>query len=242
MITNYLCPYFKKIPNVSMMQTKRQGGFSTKSFSSLNLSYDVGDNFINVYKNLNIINSLAPNIQWISQIHGNKIIELPNKNLVADAVFTRRKNIICAVRTADCLPILLTDDQASFVAAIHVGWRGLGLGIIENSIDMINSKGEIFAWLGPSISQEFFEVDHDVFNFFINHEYDLHSAFINFNTKFKLSLPIAAKIILKKKGVKNIYGSTINENFCTFKEKENFFSYRRDGKTGRMASLIWINE
>ena len=236
-----ITPAFKNILNISMLQTTRNGGFSEGNYESLNLSQDVNDNLDNVLKNFKLLDSICPNIHWITQVHGCNVIELPCSNRIGDSVFTKQKNVVCAVRTADCLPILLTNKKGSMVAAIHAGWRSLGSGIIEKTISKINSDSDIYAWLGPSISADRFIVGQDVYNFFEKNDPKIINSFIKYYDKYKLCLPTAAKCKLLNSGVKNIFGSTIDENFCTYDDIDRFFSYRRDKRTGRMASLIWIN-
>ena len=187
---------------------------------------------------------IVPNdICWIEQVHGKRIIQLP-KNIAsskADACYSKDKNVICAVRTADCLPILITDIRGTFVLTIHAGWRGLGIGIIEEAINKINSSNDLIVWLGPCISQENFEVGHDVYEFFNKNDKNCISAFIEISKdKFSLSLTKAAELKLKSLGVQFIYGNGITQNYCTYNEVDKFYSYRRDKLTGRMASLIWI--
>jgi len=241
MTIDSITPAFKNILNISMLQTTRHGGFSEGNYESLNLSQDVNDNPDNVLKNLKLLDSICPNIHWITQVHGCNVIELPCSNRIGDSVFTKQKNVVCAVRTADCLPILLTNKKGSMVAVIHAGWRSLGSGIIEKTISKINSDSDIYAWLGPSISADRFIVGQDVYNFFEENDPKIINSFIKYHDKYKLCLPTAAKCKLINSGVKNIFGSTIDENFCTYDDVDRFFSYRRDKSTGRMASLIWIN-
>jgi YfiH family protein len=241
MIINLITPAFKNILNISMLQTTRHGGFSEGNYESLNLCKDVNDNPDNVFKNFKLLDSICPNIHWITQVHGSNVIELPCSDRIGDSVFTKQRNVVCAIRTADCLPILLTNKKGSMVAAIHAGWRSLGSGIIEKTISEINSDSDIYAWLGPSISADRFIVGQDVYNFFEKNDPKIINSFIKYHDKYKLCLPTAAKCKLLNSGVKNIFGSTIDENFCTYDDVDRFFSYRRDKRTGRMASLIWIN-
>ena len=241
MTIDLITPAFKNILNISMIQTTRHGGFSKGNFESLNLSKDVNDNPDNVLKNFKLLDNICPNIQWIRQVHGCNVIELPSSIRIGDSVFTKQRNVVCAVRTADCLPILLTNKKGSMVAAIHAGWRSLASGIIEKTISKINSDSDIYAWLGPSISADRFIVGQDVYNFFEENDPKIINSFVKYQDKYKLCLPTAAKCKLINSGVKNIVGSTIDENFCTYNDVDRFFSYRRDKRTGRMASLIWIN-
>jgi len=241
MITDLIKPVFENIPNISVIQTTRSGGVSLGNYKSLNLSYDVNDNSNYVTKNIELLESNLPKIQWINQVHGCNVIELPGTYMVGDSVYTSKKNVVCAVRTADCLPILLTNKKGSMVAAIHAGWRSLGLGIIEKTLTKMNSDSDVYAWLGPSIGVERFIVGQDVYDYFAINDKNILNSFVKYHDKYKLCLPTAAKIKLKNCGVHNIFGSTVDEQFCTYNDEKNFFSYRRDKITGRMASLIWIN-
>jgi YfiH family protein len=235
-----------KVPSfIRAIQTSKKGGFSVGSNSGkFNLSQNVEDEYSSANSNIKQLEDKVPNdITWIEQVHGKKVIQLPinRSSNEADACYSKDKNVICAVRTADCLPILMTDIKGTFVSAIHAGWRGLGMGIIESSINKINSPNDLIVWLGPCISQENFEVGRDVYKFFYKYDKKSISAFIEKpNGKFILSLTKAAEIKLKGLGVPFIYGNGITQNFCTFNDVNNFYSYRRDSLTGRMVSLVWM--
>ena len=255
MITNsHFYPKWDVPSNIKSIQTQRQSGSSNGCFSSFNLSYDVGDDPESVRSNLLTLNSSLPsNPYWLNQIHENTAIELPceKKLLNADASFTIQKNIVCAVRTADCLPILLTNVDGDFVAAIHAGWRSLASGIIENTLNKINSKSEIIAWLGPSIGEYYYEVGSNVFHVFTQNDPDSKYGFkqlprnrhqaLTYGNKYRLNLPKIALAKLRNKGVTKLFGGGADESFCTYRDNDLFYSYRRDGVTGRMASLIWID-
>ena len=242
---NYFYPKWNVPANVKSIQTQRSPGSSSGCFSSFNLSYDVGDKKASVRSNLLNLNlSLPSKPYWLRQIHENNVIELPcNQNLLnADASFTTQEKIVCAVRTADCLPILLTNVNGDFVSAIHAGWRSMASGIIENTLNKIKSKSEIIAWLGPSIDEESYEVGHQVFDVFTEYDPDSKCGFKKLPTnKYLLNLPKIALYKLRKKGVTKLFGASVDESFCTYRDKDSFYSFRRDGKTGRMATLIWID-
>lgn len=193
-------------------------------------------------KNINFLkNEIDLNFNFINQEHGNKSIKLPN-NLKsnADAVFTYEEKTICAVQTADCLPIILTDKVGSFVAAIHAGWRGMSMGIIEKTIQKINNQGEIIAWLGPCISQSNYEVGEDVFKSFLENDKNISSAFKPIeNNKFLFSLSTAAISKLNNLSVFQITGMDTTDKFCTFEQESIFYSYRRGDTAGRIATFIW---
>ena len=235
-----------KVPKfIRAIQTTRKGGYSVgRNYGKFNLSHHVGDEHNSVNLNIKQLIDILPNdICWIEQVHGKKIIQLP-KNITsskADACYTKDKNVICAVRTADCLPIFITDIRGTFVLCIHAGWRGLGMGIIEEAINKINSSNDLIVWFGPCISQENFEVGHDVYEFFNKYDKNCISAFIEKSKdKFSFSLTKAAELKLKSLGVQFIYGNGITQNYCTYNEVDKFYAYRRDKLTGRMASLLWI--
>ena len=181
-MNDFIFPDWKVPSFIRAIQTTRKGGYSVgPNYGKLNLSHHVGDEHNSVNLNIKQLMDIVPNdICWIEQVHGKKIIQLP-KNIAsskADACYSKDKNVICAVRTADCLPILITDIRGTFVLTIHAGWRGLGIGIIEEAINKINSSNDLIVWLGPCISQENFEVGHDVYEFFNKNDKNCISAFI----------------------------------------------------------------
>jgi YfiH family protein len=162
----------------------------------------------------------------LNQSHSNIPIELPSDDRDADASYTTQNKVICSIRTADCMPLLVTDEEGSFVAAIHAGWRGLASGIIENTLKKINAKGKFIVWIGPHISQEFFEVGAEVRNIFLENDPSSAEAFTNAaNGKYFLSMLKVAKLKLKSLGVQKIF---ITKNFCTYKNANDYYSYRRE--------------
>ncbi|MCE3237251.1 MAG: yfiH [Gammaproteobacteria bacterium] len=178
----------------------------------------------------------------IRQTHGDIILPaLPqNQNKEADAIWTDQPNQVCAIVTADCLPVLLTHRQGTHVAAIHAGWRGLAKEIIPKTVQRLNLPGEdIIAWLGPGISQSCYEVTDEMRDEFLSSDPKTASAFIpSVNQRWLLDLYAIARLQLKKQGVTEIYGG----EYCTFCDSKNFFSYRREGSNhGQMATLIWIS-
>lgn len=230
-------PKWSAPTNVKAFSTTRVGGFSQGAYQSLNLGLHVGDESEKVLKN----RALLPNsntITWLNQTHSAHAVELlePSTHpLKADASFTSVPGQTCAVMTADCLPILLCHSDGTEVAAIHAGWRGLAAGVVENTLAKMNSKTEkLMAWLGPAISAESFEVGHDVFCQFTHDEKKAFSKGLK-SGKYWLDLHELAAHKLSVSGVRSI----TRENRCTYINKE-FFSYRRDKATGRMASCIWI--
>lgn len=178
---------------------------------------------------------------WISQVHSTTVVEAhpENKEKTADASYTHKPQHICVVITADCLPILICNQQGTSAAAIHAGWRGLSGGIIETTLQALSQPGsDCMAWLGPAIGPQKFEVGKDVFDAFVSQHPESETAFAPYKeNKWLADLYELARIRLKQQGITQIYGG----QFCTYTQDDLFFSYRRDnGKTGRMASLIWI--
>ena len=240
---NFIIPKWPAPKNIKAIQTTRKDGVSLGKYSSFNLSNITGDEkrYVDINQN-KLLDFLPSHPFWLNQIHSNKAKKLPSENnLDCDASYTFNENIVCAIRTADCLPIFLTNVKGSFVSLIHAGWKGLMLGVIENTINKINSESEIIVWLGPCINQKSFEVGKDVYHLFINHDDTTKAAFRFKGGKYFLDLALAAKLKLNYNNIHNICGAGITEDFCTFRDEDDFFSYRRDGITGRMASLLWID-
>lgn len=193
---------------------------------------------------LSLEKELSPNlpIWWLTQVHGNNVLALPLEGSLepADAVFTTQKGIVCAVRTADCLPLLFSSLDGSIIAATHAGWRGLHAEIIKETILRMNyDPAKLLVWLGPAICQKHFEVGEEVFEQFVSLDEMNRNAFIKTdNSKYLADLYAIARLQLSKAGVplENISGG----EYCTFHD-ERFHSYRRDGeKSGRIVSCIMI--
>lgn len=234
-------------PSVIALTTTRKGGVSLRPYASFNLAHHVGDQPNNVQRNRQILQNeilqLDQEPQWLNQVHGIEVIHLSAEKTgeipTADASYTQQPQRICAVMTADCLPVLICNKYGTEVAAVHVGWRGCVGGILENTVSAFKSPAsELMAWLGPCIGPEAFEVGAEVREAFLTHIPATHTAFQpTLNDKFLADLYQLARIALNKAGVKAIYGG----DYCTVNDQKRFFSYRRDGgKTGRMASLIYI--
>ena len=225
--------------------TLRQGGVSKGAYASFNLATHVGDELAAVEENRAILTQSlnAPNsLQWLEQIHSTKAVLLPNEETIpkADASYTLKENVVCAVMTADCLPLLITDKHGSCVAAIHAGWRGLCDGIIEATIKKLPTEPEkLLVWLGPAIGAGVYETGEEVYDAFIHDDNKAKQAFTSVSEGHWLfDIYQLAKYRLHKMGIKQIYGG----DHCTLSEEEEFFSYRRDNVTGRMASMIWIEK
>lgn len=219
-------------------------------YGQFNLGEHVGDDFELVNKNRASLLAYLPlntKIQWLEQVHGNKVVTIEShsiKPLAVDAIITRQKNIALAVMTADCLPILLTAIDGSEIAAIHGGWRPLAKNIITNTVNNMKTDNEnIIAWLGPCIGECAFEVGQEVKCAFESQSEKFVSAFTaineplapqNHKVKYLANLPMIAKIQLHTLGINKVH----HLNHCTYSNEQQYFSYRRDAVTGRMASII----
>lgn len=231
--------------NVHAFTTTRKGGVSKPPYTHLNLATHVNDNEADVATNRALLYkqfSLPCEPVWLNQVHGIKVIRAGFYLTppTADASYTTQQNCVCAVLTADCLPLLICNQQGTQVAAIHAGWRGLAAGIIEQTLaSFAQAKDELLVWLGPAISQQAFEVGNEVHEQFLAIDTQAEQAFILSARPHHWLADIyqLAKQRLQSIGIKAIYGG----EYCTYQQPELFYSYRRDGAlSGRMASLIWI--
>ena len=229
--------------NVRAIQTTRQGGVSVSPYDSLNLARHVGDAALAVEQNRMRLASLFPSEPvWLEQVHGIAVADADSAACIpqADACIARRG--VCVVMTADCLPILLCDKAGTVVGVAHAGWRGLAAGVIKATVAAMNVAPEnLMAWLGPAISQPAFEVGADVYAAFVDADSAAAAAFTPSHLKgeggkYQADIYALAKRQLNALGIKEIYGG----DRCTYRESELFFSYRRDGTTGRMGSFIWL--
>lgn len=225
---------------VHALQTGRGGGVSQPPWASLNLGDHVGDAPADVAANRARLRAMLPAEPcWLRQVHGTLAVDaaVAAKNSEADAAFSRTRDMVCAVMTADCLPVLFCDRAGSVVAAAHAGWRGLQAGVLENTLAaMAVAPGEVMAWLGPAIGPRNFEVGGEVRAAFLACDPGCGDAFVPHGERWLADLYALARRRLKAAGVVAIYGG----ERCTVAEPGHFFSYRRDGVTGRMASLIWL--
>lgn len=218
---------------------------SKPPYNAFNLAAHVGDDPAQVQRNRELLRQhiqLPAEPCWLQQVHGNTIIQAATMTgaepVEADAAFAVKPNSVCVVLTADCLPLLLCDREGTVVAAVHAGWRGLHNGIIAKAVNALPvPPGRLLAWLGPAIGPRAYEVDKTVYDVFTG----LHPSYV---TAFKRSDPghwyfdlyRVARMQLEACGIEDIYGG----DRCTYTESGVFYSYRRDGETGRMASLIWL--
>jgi hypothetical protein len=222
--------------------TLRTGGVSAPPFDSLNAAGHVGDEPRAVDENRRRIRgflALPAEPAWLEQIHGSEVVELGSAQpMRADASFTRAAGRICAVQVADCLPVLLASRDGSVVAAAHCGWRGLAGGVLEATVRALDvPAGELCAWLGPAIGPGAFEVGEEVREAFMIQDARAAQAFaMNARGRFQCDLFALARQRLAALGVQSVSGGGV----CTASEPARFFSYRRDGRCGRMAALIWL--
>ncbi|WP_428634756.1 peptidoglycan editing factor PgeF [Sedimenticola sp.] len=228
--------------SVHVAVTTRIGGVSLPPYDSLNLGAHVGDNPAAVEENRHRVSEglHLPNApRWLSQVHGTHAVDAATcaMGCEADASHTDQTGVICAVLTADCLPVLFCDSSGRHVAVAHAGWRGLLNGVIERAISEMKGEGDILTWLGPAIGPNAFEVGDEVRHSFLAGDIGADSAFKpSANGRWLADIYALARRRLQQAGVDGIYGG----DFCTFTDARRFYSYRRDGRTGRMASLIWL--
>lgn len=236
-----LIPAWPAPPGVRALQTLRSGGSSPAPWDSFNLGDHVGDSVERVAAHRAQLRQLLPAEPcWLQQVHGIVAVDAENcpNSFIADASFTRRAGVVCAVMTADCLPLLFCDRAGSVVAAAHAGWRGLLAGVLEQTVaGMAVPPSEILVWLGPAIGPSCFEVGDEVRAAFLDESGRSAAAFIaQAPGKWLADIYQLARQRLSRLGITAIHGG----DACTVSEKARYFSYRRDGVTGRMASLIWL--
>jgi hypothetical protein len=239
----FLSAPWPNLTSVGTLSTTREGGVSKPPFNSLNLGLHVDDDPEHVLKNRALVEQSLPNPPlWLNQVHSGDVLcvdaDFNFQTLhSADALYTQVKNQPLAIMSPDCLPILFASHDGHEVAAVHGGWRGLEKGIIKNTLACFSSPSkQIYAWLGPAIGAEQFEVGAEVATQFIAKSPLFKEAFkLQSNNKYLCDIYLIARIELEQLGVINISGG----DYCTVSQPSLFFSYRREGKTGRMASLIW---
>ncbi len=239
----YLQPDWPAPACVQACTTTRGGGHSQAPYASFNLADYVGDDAQAVrYNRLQLQTELALPAEplWLHQVHGSAVVDAASSAAWpdADASYTTKRGVVCAVLTADCLPILLCDAQGTAVASVHAGWRGLVDGVIATTCAALATHtGTWFAWLGPAISATAFEVGDDVYHAFITQDKRSAAAFTaKAPDKWHADLYAVARQQLHDAGVTAIFGG----EYCTYTDETRFFSYRRQANTGRMASLIWL--
>jgi polyphenol oxidase len=233
-------------PSVRTASTLRSGGVSTPPFDTLNLGVHVGDVADAVRNNRQRLRdtlSLPGEPCWLNQVHGTAVVEAAHWSSPpsADACIARAPGWVCAVMTADCLPVLFCSREGDRVAAAHAGWRGLAGGVLESTVSSLGLPGsELLVWLGPAIGPDAFEVGDEVRIAFTSQDAAASRAFRPSRRPghWLADLYLLARLHLARLGVTAVYGGGL----CTFSDEARFFSFRRDGQTGRMASLIWLHD
>lgn len=244
-VHGWIAPDWPAPAGVRALITTRAGGASRGAYAGLNLGLGAGDDAADVARNRASLRQWLPaEPRWLRQVHGTTVVEADTAagDAAADAALARRPGTVCAVLTADCLPLLLCDEAGTVVAAVHAGWRGLCRGVIESALRAMDRPPQtLLAYLGPAIGPAAYEVGAEVRQAFIAAAAeggpDSAAAFMPGKPgKFYADLYALARARLARGGVAGIFGG----GYCTYAERERFYSYRRDGATGRMASLIWM--
>lgn len=235
---DWIYPGWAAPPNVRAFTTTRRGGASTGAWSGFNLGTRCGDDPGHVAQNRALLNKQLPApVQWLRQVHGTRVVRLSDgfsTEPEADAVVTFSPGQVCAVLTADCLPVFFCNRKGDRAGMAHAGWRGLAGGVLQATVNALEEDpAELLAWLGPAIGPGAYEVGVELADAFAE-EYP--AGFTRSGDRYLLDLYSLARLKLAAAGVNSVGGG----DFCTLTESERFFSYRRDGVTGRMASLVWL--
>lgn len=257
---SYIIPNWNIPANIKALVTTRVGGYSKNPFDSFNLAEHVDDDINCVRKNRDKLTQILPSEPiWLNQVHSNSVVtaNASHINTDADGSLATKANTVSVVMTADCLPVLICNRQGTAVSALHAGWRGLLNGILEQGAQKLCeatscSMTDLLVWFGPAIGPQAFEVGDEVRQAFLQKVLEQSSSHQDIEQCFKPALTSPrqaekkwfadiyqlARVRLSLLGVENFSGG----NYCTYNDRELFYSYRRDGKTGRMASLIWIDK
>jgi hypothetical protein len=233
---------------VRAVATTRLGGVSVGPYASRNLGDHVNDDPSAVRRNRELLRAelaLPGSPAWLQQVHGTGVVEaiVAGNRVTADASWTSTTGVVCAVLTADCLPVLFCNREGTHVAAAHAGWRGLAAGVLESTVARLATAGaqpdSLLAWLGPAIGPASYEVGADVRDAFLRADPAAEAAFRPSRPgHWLLDLYAAARRRLHRAGVMTVTGG----DHCTWVERDRFFSHRRDGVTGRQATLIWLGQ
>lgn len=242
-MTKIITPDWPLPPGVGACSSTRVGGVSAAPYDALNLGAHCGDNPEHVEENRRrffAAAGLPSRPVWLEQVHGVNVLRLTGGEYAskrADASYSDIPGQVCAVMTADCLPVLFCNLAGTEVAAAHAGWRGLCAGVLEETVACFRDKPDnILAWLGPAIGPQAFEVGPEVRDAFMARDVAADSAFRPVGDKYYTDIYQLARQRLARLGITRVYGG----DRCTLSEKGDFFSYRRDRTTGRMASFIWL--
>jgi YfiH family protein len=239
----FIQPNWPAPANVHAASTLRSGGVSREPYDTFNLAAHVGDELQAVTENRRLLKSalrLSAEPAWLEQIHSDIVVEVASASPPprADASVARSAGSVCAILTADCLPVLFCSRDGDRVAAAHAGWRGLAAGILDTTVGSLGLPGgELIAWLGPAISQQAYEVGDDVRIACLARDSGAASAFKpNARGRWQCDLYQLARRNLAQLGVHAVYGG----DYCTYADSDRFYSFRRDGQCGRMATLVWM--
>jgi YfiH family protein len=246
-VNDWIIPDWPAPATVGALSTTRLGGVSTGPWASLNLGLNSGDEAGDVIRNRRLVDQHLPEpVQYLQQVHGRTAVKHPGSSIgssigttpvQADAQWSDQIHEVCAVLTADCLPVLFCNREGTEVAAAHAGWRGLAAGILESTLGaMSGPAGELLAWMGPAIGPAVYQVGSDVKAAFAQREAEGAKAFVADGDRWLFDLYAMARHCLQSAGVGHISGG----GYCTYTDERRFFSYRRDGVCGRMASLVWL--
>ena len=238
---DWIVPEWPAPARVKSLITTRNGGTSSGAYATFNLGLRCGDEANAVNENRRQLRALLPQEpRWLRQVHGARAVVADDleADVAADAAVARDADTVCAVLIADCMPILLCDDDAQAVAIAHAGWRGLNSGVIENCVNAMRiAPSRLIAYLGPAIGPDAFEVGPDVHKAFVARDAAATAAFKPHREgKWLADLGLLARQRLAGCGVTRVYGA----GMCTYRDARRFYSYRRDRTTGRMAALIWL--
>lgn len=237
-------PDWRVASRVQAAMSLRHGGVSAAPYDSLNVGAHVGDAAADVARNRALLGaalSLPAEPLWLQQVHGTAVLEAGAPRAVppvADAAFTRAADVVLAIMVADCLPVLLADRRGEVIAAAHAGWRGLAAGVLPATLAAMGAPaGDLSAWLGPAIRQAHFEVGEEVRQAFVDADADSAADFRrNERGRWQCDLPGLARRQLRALGVRAVSDCGL----CTYERAQQCFSFRRDGRTGRMAALLWL--
>lgn len=237
---DWIVPDWPAPANVKAFVTTRAGGISAGPYAGLNLGFRTDDDPLAVEANRRrLLAALPGEPKWLRQVHGCGVVDADTLAGIpeADAAVARSPNTVCAVLVADCIPVLLADRTGSAVAVAHAGWRGLAGGVLERAVERLaRPPEELLAYLGPGIGPRAFEVGADVREAFLAGDAQAEAAFRPRSPgKWMADLFLLARQRLARCGVARIHGGDL----CTHSDPRRFYSYRRDGPTGRMAALIW---
>lgn len=229
-------------PGVQAACTLRPGGVSAAPYDSLNLGLHVGDDPAAVTENRRRVTAalrLPGEPRWLQQVHGVNVVDadVESERGAADAIVTRCAGRVLAIMVADCMPVLLASEDGAVLGAAHAGWRGLAAGVLEATVTAMGvAPGRIHAWLGPAIGPAHFEVGDEVRAAFLAHAAESATAFAaNTRGRWQCDLALLARQRLAALGTERVWSADL----CTYAEEAQCFSYRRDGRTGRMAALLW---